>query len=196
MKVKKLTPKQAAEYFSVNVHTLRVWDKEGKIKTERTPGGDRRYLIEISEEYHICYCRVSSDKQKDDLEQQVNFMQEKYPNADIVKDIGSGLNFRRKGLKTILERTIKGDCITLYIAHKDRLCRFGYDLIEWIIKRSGGNIVVLDKTVMSPESELIRDLLYILHIFSRRMHGLRDYRRQVGKALSDGGTEKDVQDTE
>ncbi|MCP4110820.1 MAG: recombinase family protein [Desulfobacteraceae bacterium] len=69
---------------------------------------------------------MSSHKQKDDLERQINFMQERYPSADIVKDIGSGLNFRRKGLKTVLERAIRGDCITLCIARKDRLCRFGY----------------------------------------------------------------------
>jgi len=193
MKVKKLTPKQASEYFSVNVHTLRVWDKEGKIKTERTPGGDRRYIIEIKNEYHICYCRVSSYKQKDDLERQIKFMQERYPNADIIKDIGSGLNFKRKGLKAILGKALGGDCITLYVAHKDRLCRFGFDLIEWIIKMSGGSIVVLDKTVLSPESELTRDLLHILHVFSCRMHGLRNYRKQVGKALSDSGSEKDIQ---
>ncbi len=193
MKVKKLTPKQAAEYFSVNTHTLRVWDKSGKIRTERTPGGDRRYIVEIHNEYQICYCRVSSHKQKDDLERQIKFMQEKYPDADIIKDIGSGLNFRRKGLKSLLERAIGGDCITLCIAHKDRLCRFGFDLIEWIIKRSGGEIVVLDKTVLSPESELTGDLLHILHVFSCRMHGLRNYRRQVDKALSDSGSEKDIQ---
>jgi len=97
MKTKKLTPKEAAEYFSVHVHTLRQWDKSGKIKSERTPGGNRRYIIEIKDEFHICYCRVSSYKQKDDLARQVEFMQKKFPNAEIIKDIGSGLNFKRKG---------------------------------------------------------------------------------------------------
>ena len=193
MKIKKLTPKQAAEYFSVHVHTLRQWDKSGKIKTERTPGGDRRYIIEVKDEFDICYCRVSSYKQKDDLERQVKFMQEKFPNAETVTDIGSGLNFKRKGLKTILERSIRGDSINLYVAHKDRLCRFGFDLIEWIIKRSSGKIVVLDQTILSPEVELKRDLLHILHLFSCRMHGLRNYRKQVNQALSDGGSKEDIQ---
>ncbi|MCP4346759.1 MAG: MerR family DNA-binding transcriptional regulator [Desulfobacterales bacterium] len=101
MKIKKLTPKQAAEYFSVNVQTLRVWDKEGKIKTERTPGGDRRYLIEIQDEYHVCYCRVSSHKQKDDLERQINFMQEKYPNADIIKKTISGSENQAGGIVAV-----------------------------------------------------------------------------------------------
>jgi excisionase family DNA binding protein len=193
MKIKKLTPKQAAEYFSVHVHTLRQWDKSGKIKTERTPGGDRRYIIEIKNEFDICYCRVSSYKQKDDLERQVKFMQEKFPNAETITDIGSGLNFKRKGLKTILERSIRGDSINLYVAHKDRLCRFGFDLIEWIIKRSSGKIVVLDQTVLSPEVELTRDLLHILHLFSCRMHGLRNYRKQVSQALSEDESKKDIQ---
>lgn len=120
-------------------------------------------------------------------------MQEKFPDAEIIKDIGSGLNFKRKRLKAILERAIRGDSLNLYVAHKDRLCRFGFDLIEWIIKRSSGKIVVLDKTLLSPEFELTRDLLHILHVFSCRMHGLRNYRKQVNKALSDSGSEKDIQ---
>lgn len=120
-------------------------------------------------------------------------MQEKFPNAETVTDIGSGLNFKRKGLKAILERAIRGDSINLYIAHKDRLCRFGFDLIEWIIKRSSGKIVVLDQIVLSPEVELTRDLLHILHLFSCRMHGLRNYRKQVNQALFDAGSKKDIQ---
>ena len=97
MKIKKLTPKQAAEYFSVHVNTLRQWDKSGKIKTERTPGGDRRYIIEIKDEFDICYCRVSSYKQKDDLERQVKFMQEKFPDAEIVKQAGYTISALQSG---------------------------------------------------------------------------------------------------
>ncbi|MCP4109219.1 MAG: MerR family DNA-binding transcriptional regulator [Desulfobacteraceae bacterium] len=104
MKVKKLTPKQAAEYFSVNVQTLRVWDKEGKIKTERTPGGDRRYIIEIQNEYHVCYCRVSSHKQKDDLEKlgvtvldvSEAYTSKTHPQTGEVKNIGSAKQIKLK----------------------------------------------------------------------------------------------------
>lgn len=192
MKTIKLTPQQASEHFSVHVNTLRTWDKQCKIKTERTPGGDRRYIIEIREEVEICYCRVSSPKQKDDLSRQIEFMKERYPNAEIVKDVGSGINFKRKGLRAILHRAIQGDSINLYVAHKDRLCRFGFDLIEWIIKRSFGKIVVLDKTNLSPEQELTQDLLQILHVFSCRMHGLRNYRKQVGEAIADSKPEKNI----
>ncbi|MCP4115886.1 MAG: IS607 family transposase, partial [Desulfobacteraceae bacterium] len=165
----------------------------GKIKTDRTPGGDRRYLIPIADEVHICYCRVSSYKQKDDLNRQVDLMREKYPDAKVIKDIGSGLNFKRKGLKAILEQAIKGDSVNLYIAHKDRLCRFGFDLIEWILKRNNGKIVVLNEIDLSPEQELTQDLLSILHVFSCRMHGLRSYRKQISKAFSNKGTEENLQ---
>lgn len=185
MKVLKLTPREAAEYFNVHTHTLREWDKAGKIKTERTKGGDRRYLVESQEIMEICYCRVSSLKQKDDLSRQVAYMKGQFPNADIIKDIGSGINFKRKGLKTILEWAISGNSINLYLAHKDRLCRFGFDLIEWIINKSGGKILVLNQDFLSPEQELTQDLLTILHVFSCRMHGLRNYRKQVNKALSE-----------
>ncbi|MCP4054556.1 MAG: IS607 family transposase, partial [Mesoflavibacter sp.] len=124
---------------------------------------------------------------------QVDLMQEKYPDAKVIKDIGSGLNFKRKGLKAILEQAIKGDCVNLYIAHKDRLCRFGFDLIEWIFKRNNGKIVVLNEIDLSPDQELTQDLLSILHVFSCRMHGLRSYRKQISKAFSNKGAEEDLQ---
>jgi excisionase family DNA binding protein len=192
MKEILLTPNQAAKRFGVHVHTLREWDRQGKIKTIRTVGGDRRYVIPVNDEIEICYCRVSSAKQKDDLQRQVEFMVGKYPNAQIVKDIGSGLNYKRKGLKAVLERAIGGDCITLYIAHKDRLCRFGFELIQWIIERSGGRIVVFDGTKLSPEQELTQDLLHILHVFSCRMHGLRSYRRKIREAFSNKGAKENI----
>lgn len=194
MKVKKLTPKQAASHFNVHIKTLRDWDKQGKIKTERTSGGDRRYIIEMSDERKICYCRVSSKKQEDDLQRQIEFMKEKFTDAEIITDIGSGINFKRKGLKTILESAITGDCILLYIAHKDRLCRFGYDLIEWIIARTGGQIVVQNEDSLSPEQELTRDLLTILHVFSCRMHGLRNYRKQINKIIANSNPTDNIQE--
>lgn len=101
-----------------------------------------------------------------------------------MKDIGSGINFKRKGLKTILESAINGDKLKLVVAHKDRLCRFGFELIEWIIKRNHGEIVVLSKSELSPQAELTQDLLTILHVFSCRMHGLRSYKDKIGKAFA------------
>ena len=153
-------------------------------------------LIPISvcnkEAITICYCRVSSYKQKDDLDRQIKFMQAKYPNAEIVKDIGSGLNYKRKGLKSILGRAMRGDKLEIVVTHKDRLARFGFELIEWIIQQSGGKVMVLKQTNLSPKQELTNDLLSILHAFSCRIHGLRNYKSQVRKALSEPEPKTDV----
>jgi predicted site-specific integrase-resolvase len=116
-------------------------------------------------------------------------MREQYPEAEVIKDIGSGLNYKRKGLKTLLGRAMRGEQLEIVVAHKDRLARFGFELIEWIIQQSSGRIVVLKQTNLSPEQELTNDLLSILHVFSCRMHGLRNYKKQVQQALSDPNSE-------
>jgi predicted site-specific integrase-resolvase len=106
-------------------------------------------------------------------------MQNKFPDAEIVQDVGSGLNFKRKGIETILERILLGHKLTIIISHRDRLCRFGFDVFKFLIEKNGGKILVLDKLESSPEQELTTDLLSILHIFSCRMHGLRRYTKQI-----------------
>jgi len=136
---------------------------------------------------------VSSYKQKDDLQRQVDYMISQFPEAEVIKDIGSGINFKRKGLKTILESAINGDKLKIVVAHKDRLCRFGFDLIEWLIQRNAGEIMVLSKSELSPESELTQDLLTILHVFSCRMHGLRSYKDKISKAFANKNSEEDIQ---
>jgi len=119
-------------------------------------------------------------------------MQSKYPKAEIIKDIVRSLNYKRKGLKSLLGRAMRGDKLEIVVAHKDRLVRFGFELIEWIIQQSGGQIVVLKQTHLSPEQELTNDLLNILHVFSCRMHGLRNYKNQVRQVLSNQGTKENV----
>jgi predicted site-specific integrase-resolvase len=161
---------------------------DGRIQTIRI-SGQRRYNVDeyigLQQCKHIvCYCRVSSHKQVDDLQRQIAFMQGRYPNAEIVKDIGSGLGFKRKGLKAVLERAMRGDSIELVVAHRDRLARFGHELIRQIIEHGGGKLVVLSEDSLSPEQELAKDLLNIIHVFSRRMHGLRNYKKQVSQAIS------------
>lgn len=172
--------------LEVHPNTLRQWADNGKIKHIRTPAGQRLYDIEsfvgqIIAKRKICYCRVSSYKQKDDLARQIEFMREKFPDYEIIKDIGSGLNFKRKGLLALLESTSCGDVEKIVVAHRDRLSRFGYDLIKWLIERNGGKLVVLDDIKQSPEQELTKDLLSILHVFSCRLHGLRNYRQAIKK---------------
>lgn len=181
--------------LGVHENSLRNWANAGKIKHIRTPGGQRKYDIDAfigqrKERKTICYCRVSSYKQKDDLVRQVNFMRAKYPTAEIIKDIGSGLNFKRKGLNAILGRLMQGDELSLVVAYKDRLSRFGFELIKYLVEFNGGELVVLNSIKHSPESELTQDLLSILHVFSCRMHGLRKYRTQIkeDKDLPHDGT--------
>jgi predicted site-specific integrase-resolvase len=121
-------------------------------------------------------------------------MREKFPNAEIVKDIGSGLNFKRKGLRTLLDRLSQGTKLTIVVAHKDRLARFGFELIEYLVNKNGGEILVLDKVSFSPHRELVEDILSILTVFSCRMHGLRRYHTEIQEDpnIPKSGTETDI----
>jgi predicted site-specific integrase-resolvase len=120
-------------------------------------------------------------------------MRANYPKAEIIKDIGSGRGYKRKGLKSLLGRAMQGDKLEIVVAHKDRLARFGFELIEWIIQQSGGRIVVLKQTNLSPEPELTTDLLSILHVFSCFIPGLRNYKKQVKQALSEPETNTNME---
>lgn len=192
--------RKAVELTGLAANTLRKYADTGKIKAQRIDGGNRLFdvtsLVSLKAEAKggkpvVCYCRVSSGKQRNDLVRQVAYMREQFPNADIIQDIGSGLNFRKKGLQTILQRLMQGDKFTLVVAHRDRLCRFGFELIQYLFELNGGEIMVLDNHEVSPQHELTEDLLTILHVFSCRMHGLRRYENQIkeDKNLSDTGTE-------
>lgn len=176
--------REAVKRLGLHKNTLRKYADNGIIPSIRNPAGQRMYDVEAYlgasiGNALICYCRVSSTKQRDDLTRQVAYMQSLYPQAEIIKDIGSGLNFKRKGLRSLLDRLLKGDKLTIVVACKDRLCRFGFELIQYLVEQNGGQIVVLDKTVYCPSSELPQDLLSIIHVFSCRMHGLRKYGKKI-----------------
>ena len=181
-----LPSRKATKVLGLHANTLRKYADEGKIEYIRNEAGQRLYNVDSylgtnkSEEV-ICYCRVSSYKQRDDLERQVQYMQNKYRKATIVKDIGSGINYKRKGLNGILERLLSGEKFTLVVAYKDRLARFGTELIQYMVERNGGKLVVLNDVTCSPEKELTNDLLNIIHVFSCRMHGLRKYSSKIKK---------------
>ena len=166
--------------------TLRRKADSGELQSRRF-GMHRRWAkddfvpAEASVTSVICYCRVSSQKQRSDLERQVKYLKEKYPQAEIVKDIGSGLNFKRKGLASILDRAMCGEVITLVVAYKDRLARFGIDIIRQVIEKHGGKLVVLNEVALSPEAELVNDICAIVHCFSSRLHGLRTYKDKIKK---------------
>ena len=176
--------RKAVEFLGLHPNTLRKYADEGKIETIRNEAGQRLYNVEsygrkATRSTVVCYCRVSSAKQRDDLARQVQFMRDRYPEAEIIQDIGSGLNFQRKGLQSLLVRLMRGDQLQIVVACRDRLCRFGFELFEFMVQQNGGELVVLDQSVHCPESELTADLLAILHLFSRRMPGLRSYRKAI-----------------
>ncbi|MEZ5672099.1 MAG: IS607 family transposase [Thiotrichaceae bacterium] len=101
------------------------------------------------------------------------------PNHELIEDIGSGLNFKRKGFNALLERIMSGNVAEIVVAHRDRLCRFGFELVESIANKHNCNIMVLDESKLSPQAELVNDLRSIIHIFSFRINGLRKYSRKI-----------------
>lgn len=176
--------REASKYLGMHPNTIRKYVDEGRIDAIRNDAGQRLVDVESyaghrRERAVIGYCRVSSTKQRDDLARQVLWMREQYPSAEIITDVGSGLNFKRRGLRSLLDRVLRGDQLTIIVGHKDRLARFGFDLIAYMVEHNGGEILVLEKTDTSPEQELTADLLAILHIFSCRMRGLRRYRTAI-----------------
>ncbi len=181
-----MSAKKAGELLDYTPEHLRRLARAGKIDYIRTKGGQRRYNVQAFIESKsestlttVCYCRVSSSQQQDALERQVAYLRSIYPDAEIVREIGSGLNFKRKGLKTLLDRLHRGDKLQVVVAHRDRLARFGIEIIQHLVEQNGGELVVLNHKSDSPKSELTQDLIAILHVFSRRMHGLRKYCDQI-----------------
>ncbi|KMW70944.1 IS607 family transposase, partial [Limnoraphis robusta] len=139
--------RKAVEFLGLHPHTLRKYADEGKIKSIKNEAGQRLYDVESYQRSAaisavVCYCRVSSTKQRDDLARQIEFMRQQYPDAEIIKDTGESLNFKRKGLQALLVRLMRGDKLTLVIACRDRLCRFGFELFEYMVEQNGGEIVV------------------------------------------------------
>ena len=182
-----VSQKKACAVFGVSTSTLRRWDKKNKIKTIRTPSNYRSYDISSVEQTKnknsivvskkkMCYCRVSSKKQMDDLERQQDYLKSKYPNHEIISDIGSGINWKRKGLLSILEQSDKGLIEEVVVAHKDRLARFAFELIQWLLEKNGCKLVVLNEPV-SEEEKLTDDILSIIHIFSCRKMGMQKYKK-------------------
>ncbi|MHC5936486.1 IS607 family transposase [Nostoc sp.] len=187
--------------IGVSSSTLRRWETEGKLTPERTLGNQRIYTeshLALARNLKsgkfptriIIYCRVSSHGQKDDLKAQVESM-DRFSVAngvvvtDRIEEIGGGLNFKRKKFLQIIQWAIQAEIKCLYVAHKDRLCRFGFDLVEQIIIWGGGTVVVANSEALSPHEELVEDLLSIVHCFSSRLYGLGKYKEKV-KLIAQG----------
>ena len=201
--------KQASEILGVHQRTLYNWEKKGLIETIRMPGGKRLYNVkkfikekqltfetkkdnenninsedfENMKELRIIYARVSSLGQKNDLERQKIELKKKYPNHHLIQDIGSGVNLNRRGLRKIINLAIEGKVKELVVVHKDRLTRFGYELIEDIIKDySDGKIIIINQEQdIEPEEELVKDVLTIMNVFVAKMNGMRKYNKNKNK---------------
>ena len=138
----------------------------------------------------IAYCRVSSVAQKPDLENQRRILAEfceanSYLVDEWISEIGGGLNFKRKQFLRLIDAIIAGEVAVLLLAHKDRLARFGYHLLEHLCATHDCQLVVMKSEQLSPEQELVQDLMTITHCFSSRLYGLRNYRKALEKALKD-----------
>ena len=180
-----VTPETARRHYNVSNNTLRKWDREGKIETIRI-GTHRRYRIKhdstiehiSKQQRNVIYARVSSFDQKKDLEKQIDILQRKFPGYEVIKDIGSGLNFKRKGLTSLVKSIINGDIKNIVVTDKDRLCRFGFELIETILQSKGGSILVFYQSDKSPNQELVDDVISIITVFSSKMYGRRSHRNK------------------
>ncbi len=114
-----------------------------------------------------------------DLNRQVAELQSLYPHAETIKEVGGGLNFKRKKLLNLLSQIFKGEVQRVIVAYKDRLARFGFDLFNWICEQNNCDLVVLNNKDLSPKAEMVEDILEILHCFSSRLYGLRKYKTQI-----------------
>ena len=191
MDSKFVRAKEAKEILKVSTVTLRKYGDTGKIECVRLPSGKRlyniqKYLIDrninstTSNGKKVCYCRVSSQSQSDDLERQVNFMKERYPDHEIISDIGSGINFDRKGLNYLIDLAIIGELKELVISYKDRLCRIGYNLIERLLtKYSSTNIIIVNDNTETVNEEMANDVLQILTVYTAKIHGMRKYNKKL-----------------
>jgi len=185
---------KAAEFLGVSEQTLRRWEREGKlIAHERTPGGRRRYDLALlrPEQFHktdalrrtIAYARVSSHDQKDDLERQKQVLElycaRQGWTFEVVADLGSGMNYHKKGLKRLLDAIVEGQIGRLVLTHKDRLLRFGAELVFAICEAKGVEVVILNQGEDTTfEEDLAKDVLEIITVFSARLYGSRSRKNQ------------------
>lgn len=185
--MKYYTIHETKQILGVSAQTLRNWDKSGKLKPHHRSSNGYRYYSESDlnvilgkrsgEGITVGYCRVSSNKQKDDLVRQEDNMRT-YLLAqgkpfEIISDIGSGINYNRKGLQEIIKRMADRSVSKVVVLYKDRLARFGYDLIKYIADLYGCEIEIIDNTEKTEQQELVEDLVQIITVFSCKLQGKR-----------------------
>ena len=192
-----LTVSQAAELLGVSTKTIRRWETEGRIKSIRTEGGHRRFTVsdlignKQDNSLTVAYARVSSHDQKDDLERQ-KIVLEAYCaklgwSFEVISDLGSGLNYRKKGLIKLIKLICSDQVERLVLTHKDRLLRFGSDLIFTLCEIFGTEVVIINRSIDSTfEEVLAQDVIEIITVFSARLYGSRSHKnKQIVKQLKE-----------
>lgn len=200
-----------AEKVGVSISTLQRWDRTNVLKSKRTPTNQRYYTDEDlnkvlnleaetkSNRKNVGYCRVSTQGQKHNLENQQEFVSiYSLSNGvildEIYTDIGSGLNYKRQNWSKLLKQVEANEIDKIYITYKDRFVRFGYEWFEEFCASHGTEIIVLNQKQTSPEEELTEDLLSILHVFSERNHELRRCKTEINKELKEINEKKEERD--
>lgn len=197
---KFLTIHQAAELLGVSSQTLRRWEREGKgLPVQRTTGGQRRYDISklpiqrhqivLQDRPTVAYARVSSYDQREDLIRQEKML-EMFCSSngwtfELISDLGSGMNYHKTGLKKLLNKILCKEMSRLVITHKDRLLRFGSELIFSLCEIEGIEVVIINKAEeISFEEELSEDVLEVITVFSAKLYGSRSHRnKQLRESL-------------
>ena len=197
-----------SKILGVSAQTLRNWDKNGKLHPHHTSSNGYRYysheqlnqVMNIKpnlDRIVIGYCRVSSNKQKDDLERQIENMKLYLTAQDkpfeIISDIGSGINYKKKGLRELIKRISQNKVEKVVVLYKDRLLRFGLELIEYMASLYNCDIEIIDNTEKSEQQELVEDLVQIITGLSCKLQGKRanKARKLVKELIEEGGEEND-----
>ena len=188
-------PKEFSELLNVTVKTLQRWDREKTLVANRTPTNRRYYTYDQYLQFKgigrdadsrkiVIYTRVSTRNQADNLENQVDFLQN-YVNAkglivdEVIRDYGSGLNYNRKKWNQLLGEVMENKVKMIFVSHKDRFVRFGFDWFEKFCNKFNVEIVVVKNDKLSPHEELVQDIVSILNVFSCRLYELRKYKKQI-----------------
>ena len=187
--MKYYSAKTVTQILGVTAQTLRNWDKEGKLKPAYTKSNGYRYYSEEDvlsytkerdtkkERKLVGYVRVSSKKQEDDLNRQKenleSYLKQTNQEYEIVSDVGSGINYNKPGLKKLIEKINKKEADEIVVLYKDRLLRYGFELIEYFAALNNVKIRVLDKINKTEDEELVEDLAQIITVFSCKIQGKR-----------------------
>ena len=195
------TPAQFARRVNVSVKTIQKWDRLGILPAKRTITNRRYYTDEDlsaalriprvpSVRRTVAYCRVSSQAQKPDVANQKRILEQYCQQQHIevdewIMEIGGGMNFKRKQFLRLVDQILAGEVERLVLAHQDRLARFAYSLLVHLCQSHQCELLVMNTEELSPEQELVQDLITITHCFSSRLYGLRNYRKALEKAIAD-----------